>query len=65
MGAALAYAILVFYGNLTFDHIWQSLFFTGCGFILAELVHIWPMLYPGQSRAPSPGRLPEPINKGP
>ena len=25
-------------GNLAFDHVWQALFFTGCGFILAEVV---------------------------
>ncbi len=35
-GAALSYAAVTFFGNLTFDHIWQSLFFVGCGFIVAE-----------------------------
>jgi len=35
-GAALSYAAVMFFGYLTFDHIWQSLFFVGCGFILAE-----------------------------
>ena len=55
MGAALAYALLVFYGSITFDHIWQALFFTGCGFILRELVHIWPILYPAQFRVDSSG----------
>jgi hypothetical protein len=37
-GAALAYAAIAFMGNLTFDHIWQSLYFVGVGFILAEVV---------------------------
>ena len=37
-GAALSMAALTFFGNLTFDHIWQALFFTVCGFILAETV---------------------------
>jgi len=36
--AALSYAGFTMYGNLTFDHNWQALYFTGCGFILAEVV---------------------------
>ncbi|HET6281791.1 MAG TPA: hypothetical protein VFH73_12515, partial [Polyangia bacterium] len=51
-GAATAYAIVVFYGSLTFDHIWQGLFFTGAGFILRELVTVWPILYPNRIIAP-------------
>jgi hypothetical protein len=39
-GAALSYAAVTFFGNLTFDHIWQALFFVGCGFILAETVSV-------------------------
>jgi len=39
--AALCYAILTLNGNLTFDHIWQALFFMGCGFILAEVVAVF------------------------
>jgi hypothetical protein len=35
-GAALSYAALTFFGNLTFDHIWQALYFVGVSFILAE-----------------------------
>ncbi len=56
-GAALTYAILTFYGNLAFDHIWQALFFTGAGFILGELVTVWPILYPSTKQAvvPKPG----------
>jgi hypothetical protein len=38
--AALSYAILTMVGNLTFDHVWQALYFIGCGFILAEIVAI-------------------------
>ncbi|HEX3694641.1 MAG TPA: hypothetical protein VH374_04560 [Polyangia bacterium] len=63
-GAALAYALLNFYGNLSFDHIWQALYFTGCGFILSELVQIWPLLHPSPSRVPLKSRLPEPTSKG-
>jgi hypothetical protein len=37
-GAALAYSLLTLLGNLTFDHVWQALFFTGCGFILSEVL---------------------------
>jgi hypothetical protein len=39
-GAALSYALLTMFGNLTFDHIWQALYFMGCGFILAEVVAV-------------------------
>jgi hypothetical protein len=35
--AALSYALLTLMGNLTFDHVWQALYFIGCGFILAEV----------------------------
>jgi hypothetical protein len=38
--AALSYAILTMVGNLTFDHVWQALYFIGCGFILAEIVAV-------------------------
>jgi hypothetical protein len=34
--AALSYAAVTFLGNVTFDHIWQALYFVGAGFILAE-----------------------------
>jgi hypothetical protein len=36
--ASLSYAVLTMIGNLTFDHVWQSLYFIGCGFILTEVV---------------------------
>jgi len=38
--AALSYALLTMNGNLTFDHIWQALYFMGCGFILSEVVAV-------------------------
>jgi hypothetical protein len=38
--AALCYAILAMIGNLAFDHIWQALYFMGCGFILAEVISV-------------------------
>jgi hypothetical protein len=38
--AALSYALLTMAGNLAYDHIWQALYFTGCGFILAEVVAV-------------------------
>jgi hypothetical protein len=38
--AALSYAFLTVIGNLAFDHIWQSLYFLGCGSILAEVVSV-------------------------
>lgn len=36
--AAVSYAALTLTGNLTFDHVFQALYFIGCGFILAEVV---------------------------
>jgi hypothetical protein len=39
-GAALVYAAVAMLGNLTFDHVWQALYFLGCGFILAEVVSV-------------------------
>jgi len=36
-GAAFSFAMLTMMGNLIFDHVWQALFFIGCGFILAEV----------------------------
>jgi hypothetical protein len=39
-GAALSYAILTMLGNLTFDHVWQALYFLGCGFIVSEVVDV-------------------------
>jgi hypothetical protein len=35
-GAALSYAAVTFFGHLTFDHVWQSLYLVFAGFILAE-----------------------------
>ncbi|HMF42466.1 MAG TPA: hypothetical protein VKQ32_17455 [Polyangia bacterium] len=38
--AALSYSFLTLIGNMAFDHIWQALFFLGCGSILAEVVSV-------------------------
>jgi len=38
--AALSYAFLTMLGPLAFDHIWQALYFLGCGSILAEVVSV-------------------------
>jgi hypothetical protein len=35
--AALSYGLVTLIGNMAFDHIWQALYFLGCGFILAEV----------------------------
>jgi hypothetical protein len=55
---ALCYAILTLNGNLTFDHIWQALYFIGCGFILAEVVAVLRQSaaqpVPQESSAPKP-----------
>jgi hypothetical protein len=39
-GAANAYAFFSVAGNLTFDHVFQALFFLGAGLILAEYVEV-------------------------
>jgi len=38
--AAMSYAALTLLGSPTFDHVWQALYFMGCGFILAEVVSV-------------------------
>jgi hypothetical protein len=38
--AALSYAALTMMGNLVFDHVYQALYFTGCGFILSEVASL-------------------------
>jgi hypothetical protein len=38
--ASLSYAVLTMAGSLTFDHVWQALYFVGCGFILAEVISV-------------------------
>jgi hypothetical protein len=35
-GAAVGFAALTFFGSIVFDHIWQALFFTAAGYVLAE-----------------------------
>ncbi len=39
-GAAAAYAFFAVQGNLTFDHVFQALFFVGAGFLLAEVIGV-------------------------
>ena len=39
-GAAAAYAFFAVQGGLTFDHVFQALFFVGVGFILAEVIEV-------------------------
>ncbi|HLK88493.1 MAG TPA: hypothetical protein VKZ18_01285 [Polyangia bacterium] len=36
--AALSYAAMTMFGNLTFDHNWQALYFLGCGFVLSDVL---------------------------
>lgn len=57
-GAALCYAVLTMLGDLTFDHIWQALYFMGTGFILREISSV-QQREPAMVLAavPDPGRL--------
>ena len=58
--AALSYAILTMVGNLTFDHVWQSLYFMGCGFVLAEVLAVArARAMPAAAPAPVPERMPD------
>jgi hypothetical protein len=38
--AALSYAALTMFENLTFDHNWQALYFLGCGFVLSDVLAV-------------------------
>lgn len=65
--AALSYAALTMYGNLTFDHNWQALYFMGCGFVLADVVAVLrqqAMEKVSGAPASSPPALPEPAVVG-
>lgn len=53
-GLALALAGLAFLGNLTFDHVWQALFFVTCGFVLREAASV--LVVPSQSPVRADGR---------
>ena len=53
--AALSYAILTMVGNLTFDHVWQALYFIGFGFILAEVLSV---VRARAAVAPAPEQMP-------
>jgi hypothetical protein len=54
-GCALSYAVLTMAGSLVFDHVYQALYFTGCGFILAEVASLVrnPQMVPARP-APAP-----------
>ena len=54
--AALSYAILTLVGSLTYDHIWQALYFMGCGFVLAEVVLV------ERARGRTPNALGAPVS---
>jgi hypothetical protein len=58
-GAALSYAVLTMLGSLAFDHVWQALYFLGCGFILAEVTSV--MRQQAASARPEALALPEPL----
>jgi O-antigen ligase len=60
-GAALSYAALTFFGNLTFDHIWQALYFVGAGMILAETKSALEALN-GKTQPKAPAVGPAPIS---
>ena len=51
--ASLSYALLTLTGSLTYDHIWQALYFIGCGFILAEIISV-VKARPAAAAAPQP-----------
>lgn len=57
-GAALSYAFVCLLGNLVFDHVWQALFFLGCGFILAEVVAVQKAQAAVPVPAPAPAAAP-------
>jgi hypothetical protein len=52
--AALSYAALTLMGNLVFDHVYQALYFTGCGFILAEVASLVRVPKPPGEALPAP-----------
>jgi hypothetical protein len=52
--AALSYAFLTMWGSLAFDHIWQALYFLGCGLILAEVVSVLRARAAAASAVPPP-----------
>lgn len=39
-GAALSYALVTPFAALAFDHVYEALYFVGCGFILAEVISV-------------------------
>jgi hypothetical protein len=47
--AATSYAVMTLFGSLTYDHVWQALYFLGCGFILAEVVSVSRAIAAGET----------------
>jgi hypothetical protein len=50
-GAALAFTAFALLGNLSFDHVWQALFFTGVGILLNAAMTANDALSPSSVRA--------------
>jgi hypothetical protein len=64
--AALSYGAITMTGNLTYDHVFQALYFIGCGFILAEVVAVLrsSVAVPGPPAAvPVPGPTLAPLGR--
>jgi len=61
-GCALSYTVLTMVGSLVFDHVYQALYFVGCGFILAEVASLArsPQATPAQAASPSGADAPAP-----
>jgi drug/metabolite transporter (DMT)-like permease len=54
----MSYAFVSLLGSLAFDHVWQALFFLGCGFILAEVVAVKKAQVAVLTPAPEPAATP-------
>jgi hypothetical protein len=59
--AAMSYVVLTLVGTLPFDHIWQALYFMGCGFILAEVVAVAREAQASAAAARALAATPEPV----
>jgi hypothetical protein len=57
-GAAMGFSALTFFGSLTFDHIWQSLFFIAVGYIVFETSAAYRALQAGGAGTLSAKALP-------
>jgi hypothetical protein len=50
-GAARSYAAVLPFSSFAFDHIFQALFFVGCGFILSQLLEVMAAANPAVQEA--------------